>query len=682
MKTGRNALFILGSGECGQLPPEHCDDYIQLNPKVIDDLPNEIDEVICGSMHTIIKTKDDKLYSFGCNDMGALGRKTNNSSNSEDTTDTETTPKPEIEIEPEHSPTLIKFTFESKIKKITCGDNHTAILLENGQVYITGGFRDGCGTLGIPSFKKKNDVLHKSDEFIKIDFSFTKNVKNVLLLDDGNNTLVNGVKEDTYNNNKLDDNLEVEDFVINSNGIITYKNKDVKIIDIVSGEDHLICLHENKEYIFALGNSDSCQVCNKFYEQKDSEENRLKYLYPHCYHYTKHFNFDNKIENIFCGGNNTFVQLENSLDLYGIGRNAYGACGVSIEENIIKCFTKINNLCNKRIKQLCGGQSFTVCLLQNNDLYIWGNRDILGMGNNNKDAYEPLELTFFKKNNLIIKKISCGTDHCLILTENNKLFAWGTGGNFFEKNTCIQAIEGNLPSEMDYASYVYKTFIKTSNNLNSTFINKQIKIISFAGGSSHCAFISSIMDADKVTPGTKRELQQTAMYNNKHNLNTKRQKLENNQNDATKEQNTFIQIDSEQNHSNDQINKEKRKSNKMKSYLNNETPTRTQPKRSCKPQMTLNENAFKQFYHIVETPITKRRRKTVPAPLSKSSSVINTNKEKGIDKNKGKGKATEKGKVAEKGKAKEKGKSTEKDNDKDKGTDKSKGTEKGKVAEK
>ncbi|KOB84709.1 hypothetical protein PFDG_00023 [Plasmodium falciparum Dd2] len=46
MKKLKNTLFIFGSGECGQLPPEYCTDYVQVNPTAIPNLPNDIDEVI------------------------------------------------------------------------------------------------------------------------------------------------------------------------------------------------------------------------------------------------------------------------------------------------------------------------------------------------------------------------------------------------------------------------------------------------------------------------------------------------------------------------------------------------------------------------------------------------------------------------------------------------------------
>ncbi|KEG03538.1 regulator of chromosome condensation, putative [Plasmodium vinckei vinckei] len=593
MKNVKNTLFIFGSGECGQLPPEYCDEYIQTNPTAVHNLPDNIDEVVCGSMHTIIKTKDDKIYSFGCNDMGVLGRKTFSNSTKD----------------PEHSPTLINFSFPSKIKKITCGDNHTAVLLYNGKVYIAGGFRDSSGMLGVPSFLNEDEVLPKTDEFIEIKFKLPEN----------------GKESDEENDTSDDEDMAtILDEETNEN--------DCKIINIVSGEDHLICLEKSRNFIFTMGNSDSCQVCNPYYSQEDSEQNRIRYLFPNSYHY-KDFGFSNKFKNIYCGGNNTFIQLSKSLDVYGIGRNAYGSCGVNLKDNIIKQFEKINELSNKKIKQLCGGQSFTICLLQNNDLYIWGNREILGMEYDD-DSYNPIELPFFKNNNYTVKNLFCGTDHCLVLTDNDKLFGWGTGGNDFDEDTSIAVIEQNNPSEINFVKYFNKEILKNNMNSSDILIN-QIKIASFSGGSSHCALISSHTFSEKVS--LKRGHDES--YN--EDVYMKKQKVEEITNgddnkinidntepvkkkgffssfyfSPTKSNNKDSKLSKDELEINKNVNTpdddaiKKRRSTKNKSYLNIENPTRRQPRRSCKENLSLNENAYRQFYQIVDESISKKKRKT------------------------------------------------------------------------
>lgn len=66
------------------------------------------------------------MYTFGCNDEGALGR---------DTTE-------------EGSETLpVKADLLEKVVQISAGDSHTAALTDDGRVFIWGTFRVGLGCI-------------------------------------------------------------------------------------------------------------------------------------------------------------------------------------------------------------------------------------------------------------------------------------------------------------------------------------------------------------------------------------------------------------------------------------------------------------------------------------------------------------------------------------------------------
>lgn len=60
------------------------------------------------------------MYTFGCNDDGALGRETN-------------------EEMSEYDPGKVELS--DKIVQVSAGDSHTAALTEEGEVYIWGSFR-------------------------------------------------------------------------------------------------------------------------------------------------------------------------------------------------------------------------------------------------------------------------------------------------------------------------------------------------------------------------------------------------------------------------------------------------------------------------------------------------------------------------------------------------------------
>ncbi|KAJ0066174.1 hypothetical protein NL108_001407, partial [Boleophthalmus pectinirostris] len=68
------------------------------------------------------------VYTFGCNDEGALGRDTSEEGS-------ETLPG--------------KVELEQKIVQVSAGDSHSAALTEEGTVYVWGSFRDNNGVIGL-----------------------------------------------------------------------------------------------------------------------------------------------------------------------------------------------------------------------------------------------------------------------------------------------------------------------------------------------------------------------------------------------------------------------------------------------------------------------------------------------------------------------------------------------------
>lgn len=125
--TNKNGtVLVTGAGDVGQLG---------LGPDILEktrpfavSLEFEIVDVCAGGMHTVCLTKDGKVITFGCNDEGALGRKT-------------------TDEDAEYSPGQVDLP--ERVKQITAGDSHTAALLESGRVFAWGNFRDSHGGMGL-----------------------------------------------------------------------------------------------------------------------------------------------------------------------------------------------------------------------------------------------------------------------------------------------------------------------------------------------------------------------------------------------------------------------------------------------------------------------------------------------------------------------------------------------------
>lgn len=109
-------LLACGQGDLGQLGLGE-DITERTKPALHKNLKNIVD-IRAGGVHSLCLTSDGKIYSFGCNDEGVLGR---------DSTDTEFEPLP-VEL-------------PGKCIKITAGDSHSACLLDDGRVFAWGSFR-------------------------------------------------------------------------------------------------------------------------------------------------------------------------------------------------------------------------------------------------------------------------------------------------------------------------------------------------------------------------------------------------------------------------------------------------------------------------------------------------------------------------------------------------------------
>jgi regulator of chromosome condensation len=76
-------------------------------------------KVVCGGMHTVALTNQGRVYTWGCNDEGALGREGQ-----------------------ENQPMIVADTLKIPVTDISAGDSHSiAYNTELNQIYIWGLYR-------------------------------------------------------------------------------------------------------------------------------------------------------------------------------------------------------------------------------------------------------------------------------------------------------------------------------------------------------------------------------------------------------------------------------------------------------------------------------------------------------------------------------------------------------------
>lgn len=82
---------------------------------------------------------------------------------------------------------------------------------------------------------------------------------------------------------------------------------------------------------------------------------------------------------------------------------------------------------DEKVIKARAGSSHDIVLTEHGNCYTWGFQPCLGIGN--EDSSVPLKIDFFSDNDIKIKDFSCGSNHTLLLTEDNQVYSWGNGAS-------------------------------------------------------------------------------------------------------------------------------------------------------------------------------------------------------------------------------------------------------------
>ncbi|GAM25964.1 hypothetical protein SAMD00019534_091390, partial [Acytostelium subglobosum LB1] len=135
------------------------------------------------------------------------------------------------------------------------------------------------------------------------------------------------------------------------------------------------------------------------------------------------------INKVCNGWGHTMVLADDGHQLLTWGSNMHGQCGIGVKSSDVVKTQPIKSLDpgNKIIDISCGSAaSIAVVSSQDgNDTYIWGScgDGKLG-GNQTSDQLTPERMHTLPRN---VKQVSFGTDHCIALCSDNRMFGWGFG---------------------------------------------------------------------------------------------------------------------------------------------------------------------------------------------------------------------------------------------------------------
>lgn len=134
-------VFVNGSGECEQLGLG--DDVLEKKKPAWIKTLKEVTQISVGCLHTLALTANGKIFSWGCNDDGCLGRQG-------------------AENEP------LPVDFKGVAVKLTAGGCHSAAIDIDGGVWCWGSYKDCNGYIGFPDFtdSKRQRSIKSEKTFI------------------------------------------------------------------------------------------------------------------------------------------------------------------------------------------------------------------------------------------------------------------------------------------------------------------------------------------------------------------------------------------------------------------------------------------------------------------------------------------------------------------------------------
>ncbi|KAM9353120.1 regulator of chromosome condensation [Symphorus nematophorus] len=378
-------VLVLGQGDVGQLGQG--EEVMQRKKPALVPLPEKIVQAIAGGMHTVCLSDTGHVYTFGCNDEGALGRDTTGETS---------------EMVPG------KVTLEAKVIQVSAGDSHTAALADDGTVYIWGAFRDNTGVIGLLEPHKTSNVPIKIamlETVVKI-ASGTDHLVMVTL--DGNlYSLGNGEQGQLG---------RVSPFSLDRGGrkglrpLLSPNKINVK------GKVQFIDAFCGGYFTFALtkeGHVYGCGLTN--YHQLGTDSTKMRF-FPE-----KLTNFKNSTTSWvdFSGGQHHTICLDAEGQVYSLGRADYGRLGLGREAEEKSKPTPVMGI--EPASSVTCGASVSFAVTKEGSVYAWGMGTNLQLGTGDEgDEWSPVKMMGKQLENRTVLMVSSGGQHTVLLVKDEQ----------------------------------------------------------------------------------------------------------------------------------------------------------------------------------------------------------------------------------------------------------------------
>ncbi|CAK1549363.1 unnamed protein product [Leptosia nina] len=358
---GRGCVLTCGQGDVGQLGLG--EDVLEcVKFKQVTALGSKVIDACAGGMHTIALDANGKVWTFGCNDEGALGRPTTNEQE-EGTAGMVSLPSPAVAI--------------------SAGDSHSGALLSNGDVYAWGAFRDSHGSMGLVLRAREGK---SSKEPLKVNIPETA----VAIASGGDHLVVLTSSGAVYTMGcgeqgqlgRLSQRSASREARQGFSALLVPSKVPLKFIvsRIWAGYHATFALDANTDKMFAWG-------LNNYGQLGITGEKRKTALYTpmECDAFSTTVSW----QEVALGQHHSLA-LDSNGQAYAVGRCEYGRLGLGDRTTDAEGLEAIPKLQNKKCISIAAGTSNSFAVTDTGEVLAWGmgSEGQLGTGSSS-DANEP-----------------------------------------------------------------------------------------------------------------------------------------------------------------------------------------------------------------------------------------------------------------------------------------------------